>query len=74
MTATIATKPGELASRKRRQQRTDRFEEARFLMAYGTHPDEIAARLGTTRRALQRQTDRWGAHDIRQYVTPGGQR
>lgn len=53
---------------KARAEREYRFEEARRLMAWGTHPDRIATQLDTTRQALSKLAERWGATDIHAYV------
>ena len=56
------------SAEKARAEREYRFEEARRLMAWGVHPDRIAAQLDTTRQALSKLAERWGATDIHAYV------
>lgn len=51
-----------------RRAREARFEDARDLMSWGVHPDEIARRLGCTRSALEMQARRHGAPDIYEWV------
>lgn len=50
--------------------REERFEDVRWLMRSGTHPDDIARRIGTTRAAIERQALKWKAHDIARYIAP----
>lgn len=51
-----------------RLRREARFEDARDLIAWGVHPDEVARRVGCTRQALEVQARRHGARDIEEYV------
>lgn len=50
--------------------REERFEDVRWLMRSGTHPDDIARRIGATRAAIERQALKWKAHDIARYIAP----
>lgn len=46
------------------KEREYKFEEARHLLMFGTHPDRVAEQLHTTREALAKLARRWGADDI----------
>ena len=68
---TVNYAPGVHASAElNRAERENLFQEAHRFMADRTHPDELAARLNTTRLALERRAQRWGHHDLARYVAP----
>lgn len=54
-----------------RRRREERFEDVRWLMRSGTHPDDIAQRVGVSRDSLERQAHRWDAPDIAAYMRLG---
>ncbi len=65
-----ATNGTKASAERNRVEREYLFEEVRYLISYGTAPNEIVERLGTTRVALERRALRWGARDIAHYVRP----
>lgn len=52
-----------------REERETRFEDARDLMTWGTHPAVIAERVGAPSvAALIKQAERWDALDVATYL------
>lgn len=60
--------PTERRMEAARRRREERFEDARDMISWRVHPEEIARRLGVTVEGLERQAQRWGAHDIAVYM------
>lgn len=60
--------PAQIQRARASEERAHRFSEARHLMAFGIHPDDLCDRLGVTRQAFEIQARRWGARDIYEYV------
>ena len=50
------------------KRREERFEDVRWLMSSGTHPDDIARRVGASRAAIEKQAREWDAPDIARYM------